>query len=201
MSTSSSSSDQSRAPGKAPAVMRSPPCHVETRAASRKRLAQGGESSSRPTHATPVNPVSTQTESALIRALKEYNRILIEQNQALIEQNQVLQGQVTTLQGRVESQEEQLQVLYGRTDELKQEFLKGCEVRGLLMEDARLDRNRINWLDGRLDEMAWRVLQLKDPGPTPPSPAPEPAPAPASPEPEEDPDEESEEIPEDRPEE
>ncbi|KAF5814384.1 hypothetical protein HanRHA438_Chr03g0122671 [Helianthus annuus] len=201
MSTLSSSSDQSRAPGKAPAVTRSPPRHVETHAASCKRLAQGGESSSRPTHATPVNPVSTQTESALIRALKEYNRILIEQNQALIEQNQVLQGQVTTLQGRVESQEEQLQVLYGRTDELKQEFLKGCEVRGLLMEDARLDRNRINWLDGRLDEMAWRVLQLKDPGPTPPSPAPEPAPAPASPEPEEDPDEESEEIPEDGPEE
>ncbi|KAJ0524331.1 hypothetical protein HanHA300_Chr09g0299201 [Helianthus annuus] len=194
-STSSSSSDQPRTPGKAPAVTRSPPRQVETRSAYRKRLAQGRESFSRPTNAIPVNPISAQTESAVMKALREYNQFLIEQNQTLLEQNQFLLKQVTTLEGRVESQGEQLQVLFERTGELKQEALKGREVRGLIMGDARMDRKRIDLHDGRLDELAWRVLQLEDPGPMPPSPAPEPAPAPAPLEPEEDPDEEPEGIP------
>ncbi|KAJ0770354.1 hypothetical protein HanPI659440_Chr07g0256431 [Helianthus annuus] len=201
MSTSSSSSGQSWAPGKAPAVTRSPPRHVETRSAYLKRLTQGGESSSRPTHVIPVNPVSTQTEFAVMKTLREYNQFFIEQNQTLLEQNQFLLKQVTTLEGRVESQGEQLQMLFGRTDELKQEALKGREVRGLVMGDARMDRKRIDLHDGRLDELAWRVLQLEDPGPMPPSPAPEPAPAPTPLKPEEDPDEEPEGIPEDEPEE
>ncbi|MFS7990207.1 hypothetical protein Hanom_Chr11g01056071 [Helianthus anomalus] len=78
MSTPSAISNQSRAPGKAPAATHSPPRQVETRAAYRKRLTQGGESSSQPTHALPVNPISAQTESAVIKALRDYNQMLIE---------------------------------------------------------------------------------------------------------------------------
>ncbi|MFS7977210.1 hypothetical protein Hanom_Chr10g00901421 [Helianthus anomalus] len=76
----STSSDQSRAPGKAPSDTHSPPCQVETPAAYRKRLSQGGESSSRPTHALPVNPLSAQSESVVLKALRDYNQILVEQN-------------------------------------------------------------------------------------------------------------------------
>ncbi|KAJ0915936.1 hypothetical protein HanPSC8_Chr06g0255721 [Helianthus annuus] len=97
MSTPSASFDQSRAPGKAPAATHSPPRQMETRAAYRKRLAQGGESSSRPTHALPVNSLSAQAESAVSKALRDYNQILIGQNQVLMEQNQKLLRKVDTL--------------------------------------------------------------------------------------------------------
>ncbi|KAF5798134.1 hypothetical protein HanRHA438_Chr07g0299861 [Helianthus annuus] len=160
MSTSSASSDQPQAPGKAPAVTRSPPCQVETRSAYRKRLAQGGESSSRPTHALPVNPISAQTESAVMKALREYNQFLIEQNQTLLEENQFLLKQVTTLEGQVESQGEQIRVLFKRTGDLKPEALKGREVRGLIMGDARMDRESIDSHDERLNMLAWRVHQF-----------------------------------------
>ncbi|MFS7954859.1 hypothetical protein Hanom_Chr07g00635581 [Helianthus anomalus] len=113
----STSSDQPRAP----AVMHSPPRQVETRSAYRKRLAQDGESSSRPTYVLPVNPISAQTESAVMKALIEYNQMLIEQNHILMEQNQTLLKQAATLEGRVEAQEEQIRVLFERTNDLKQE--------------------------------------------------------------------------------
>ncbi|MFS8019525.1 hypothetical protein Hanom_Chr15g01404791 [Helianthus anomalus] len=71
-----------------------------------KRLTQGGESSSRPTHALSVNPISAETESAVIKALRDYNKMLIEQNQILMEQNQSLLKRVVTLEGQLGSQGE-----------------------------------------------------------------------------------------------
>ncbi|MFS7992194.1 hypothetical protein Hanom_Chr12g01079421 [Helianthus anomalus] len=129
-STSSLSSDQPRAPRKAPAVIRAPPRQVETRFAYHKRLARGGESSSRPTHAVPVNPISAQSESAVMKALREYNQFFIQQNQTLLERNQFLLKQVTTLERRVESQGEQIQALFERTDELKHEALADEDSEG-----------------------------------------------------------------------
>ena len=59
MSTTSSSSgsQKSRAPGKAPMVEPEAPRRMETRSLTRKRRALGGESSSHPTAAVPVEPV------------------------------------------------------------------------------------------------------------------------------------------------
>ncbi|MFS8029480.1 hypothetical protein Hanom_Chr16g01522831 [Helianthus anomalus] len=150
MSAPSASFDQSRAPGKAPAATHSPPRQMETRAAYRKRLAQGGESSSRPTHALPVNSLSAQAESA------ELNR---------------------------------------RTIDLKAEALKGREVQGLILRDARVDHERLNSHAERIGMMDWRVHQLEE---ARFAPEPEPAPVPAPPEPEA---EESDEEPEEEEEE
>ncbi|MFS7972139.1 hypothetical protein Hanom_Chr09g00841231 [Helianthus anomalus] len=179
MSTSSASSDQSRAPGKAPADTHSPPRQIETRAAYRKRLAQGGESSSRPTHALPVNSLSAQAESAVSKALRDYNQILIEQNQVLMEQNQKLLRKE----------------LIRRTTDLKAEALKGREVQGLILRDARVDHERLNSHAEMIGMMDWRVHQLEE---ARFAPEPEPAPVPAPPEPEvegsdEEPEEEEEE--------
>ncbi|KAM0054010.1 hypothetical protein Hdeb2414_s0006g00190321 [Helianthus debilis subsp. tardiflorus] len=195
MSTSSASSDQSRVPGKAPADTHSPPRQMETRAAYRKRLAQGGESSSRPTHALPVNPLSAQAESAVSKALRDYNQILIEQNQVLMEQNQKLLRKVDTQGGRLEAQEKQIQELIRRTDDLKAEALKGREVQGLILRDARLDHERLNSQAQLIGMIDWRVHHLEE---ARFAPEPEPAPVPAPPEPEaEGPDEEPEEEEED----
>ncbi|KAF5808715.1 hypothetical protein HanXRQr2_Chr04g0148681 [Helianthus annuus] len=195
MSTPSASSDQSRAPGKAPAATHSPPRQMETRAAYRKRLAQGGESSSRPTHALPVNSLSAQAESAVSKALRDYNRILIEQNQVLMEQNQKLLRKIDTQGGRLEAQEKQIQELTRRTTDLKAEALKGREVQGLILRDARVDHERLNSHAERIGMMDWRVHQLEE---ARFAPEPEPAPVPAPPEPEaegsdEEPEEEEEE--------
>ena len=195
MSTSSASSDQSRAPGKAPADTHSPPRQMETRAAYRKRLAQGGESSSRPTHALPVNSLSAQAESAVSKALRDYNQILIEQNQVLMEQNQKLLRKVDTQGGRLEAQEKQIQELTRRTTDLKAEALKGREVQGLILRDARVDHERLNSHAERIGMMDWRVHQLEE---ARFAPEPEPAPVPAPPEPEA---EESDEEPEEEEEE
>ncbi|KAF5803598.1 hypothetical protein HanRHA438_Chr06g0282261 [Helianthus annuus] len=153
----SSSSDQSRAPGKAPAATHSPSRQVETRAAYRKRLAQGGESSSRPTHALSVNPISAQIESAVIKALKDYNQMLIEQNQISMEQNQSLLKRVVTLEWQVRSQGEQIEVLFERTVDLKKETLKGRKVRGLIMGDVRADRERLDSYGDRIIMLHWRI--------------------------------------------
>ncbi|KAJ0765519.1 hypothetical protein HanPI659440_Chr08g0304381 [Helianthus annuus] len=157
MSTPSASSDQSWAPGKAPAATRSSPRQVETRATYQKRLAQGGESSSRPTHALPVNQISAQTESAVIKALRDYNQMLVEQNQILMEQNQSLLKRVVTLEGQVGSQGEHIQVIFERSVDLKKEALKGSEVQGFIMGDARVDRERLDSHGNRINMLHWRV--------------------------------------------
>ncbi|KAJ0503313.1 hypothetical protein HanPI659440_Chr11g0438471 [Helianthus annuus] len=130
--------------GRHPLLLTNPLRQVETCATYRKRLAQGGESSSRPTHALPINPISAQTESAVIKALRDYNQKLIEQKQILMEQNRLLLKRVATLEGQVGSQGEQIQVLFERTVDLKIEALKGRKVRGLIMGDTRADRERPN---------------------------------------------------------
>ncbi|MFS7990208.1 hypothetical protein Hanom_Chr11g01056081 [Helianthus anomalus] len=177
------------------------PRQVETCAAYRKRLAQGGESSSRPTHALPVNPISTQTESAVIKALRDYNQMLIEQNQILMEQNQLLLKRVATLEGQVGSQGEQMHVLFERIVDFKKKSLKGRKVRGLIMGNTRADRERLDSHGEKITMLHWRVHQLEEaPGQMSPTHAPEAAPAPAPPELEEESDEEPEEIPEEEPE-
>ncbi|XP_022042289.2 eukaryotic translation initiation factor 5B-like [Helianthus annuus] len=76
----------------------------------------------------------------------------------------------------------------------KAEALKGREVQGLIMRDARVDQERLNSHAERLGMMNWRIHQLEE---ARFAPAPEPAPVPAPPEPEaEEPDEEPEEVPE-----
>ena len=55
--SSSSSSQGTRAPGKAPMIETEKPRRIETRSLARKRLALGGESSSHPTAAVPVGSV------------------------------------------------------------------------------------------------------------------------------------------------
>ena len=52
----------SRAPGKAPMVGSVTPRRMVTRFLARKRLAYGGESSSRPTASVPVSPVGPTEE-------------------------------------------------------------------------------------------------------------------------------------------
>ncbi|XP_035845280.1 NAC domain-containing protein 82-like [Helianthus annuus] len=61
-----------------------------------------------------------------------------------MEQNQKLQRKVDTQGGRLEAQEKQIQELIRRTDDLKAEALRGREVQGLILRDARLDHERLN---------------------------------------------------------
>ncbi|XP_021985072.1 probable DNA-directed RNA polymerase subunit delta [Helianthus annuus] len=116
-----------------------------------------------------------------------------------MEQNQKLLKRVATLGGRVEAQEKQIQELNRRTTDLKAEALKGREVQGLIMRDARVDHERLNSHAERLGMMNWRVHQLEE---ARFAPEPEQAPVPTPPEPEaEESNEEPEEVPEEEPEE
>ncbi|KAJ0786348.1 hypothetical protein HanOQP8_Chr02g0054391 [Helianthus annuus] len=152
-------------------------------------------------HALPVNPLNAQAESVVIKALWDYDQILIQQNQVLMEQNQTLLQRIATLEGRVEAQEEQIRELYRRTNDLKTEALKGREVQGFIMGDGRVDNERLDSHAKRLVMMNWRIHKLEE-AQMPHAPAPEPAPVPALHEPEEEEsDEEPEEVPEEEPEE
>ena len=175
-SSSSSSSLRSRAPGKAPMVEPEQTRRIETRSLARKRLAIGGESSSRPTAAVPVEPVIPPVAGDRIADPLDDPVAL----RALV----IHQGQL-------------IQDLQERVNELELARFEEDKIR-LGMQEAMHERHlRDDWVENLVHELTARVHYMQNPPPNPAPPAPEEVP---EDEPEEDPEEEDpEEDPEEEP--